>query len=77
MNTNFIKLVRELAKGGHDVVLEANKHDVQIYDKLGNKIAWINGAIQDSFIVYDVEAISGSENKAIEIYAGLLVGERV
>lgn len=77
MNTNFIKLVRELAKGGHDVVLEANTHDVQIYDKLGNKIAWINGAIQDSFIVYDVEAISGAENKAIEAYAGLPVGERV
>lgn len=77
MNTNFIKLVRELAKGGHDVVLEANTHDVQIYDKLKNKIAWINGAIQDSFIVYDVEAISGAENKAIEDYAGLPVGERV
>lgn len=80
MNTNFIKLVRELAKGGHDVVLEANTHDVQIYDKLGNKIAWINGAIQDSFIVYDVydvEAISGAEKKAIEAYAGLPVGERV
>lgn len=77
MNTNFIKLVRELAKGGHDVVLEANTHDVQVYDKLENKIAWINGAIQDSFIVYDVEAISGAENKAIEDYAGLSVGERV
>jgi hypothetical protein len=77
MNTNFIKLVRELAKGGHDVVLEANTHDVQVYGKLENKIAWINGAIQDSFIVYDVEAISGAENKAIEDYAGLPVGERV
>lgn len=77
MNTNFTKLVRELAKGGHDVVLEANTHDVQIYDKLENKIAWINGAIQDSFIVYDVEAISGAENKAIETYAGLPVEERV
>lgn len=42
MNTNFTKLVRELAKGGHDV-----------------------------------EAISGAENKAIEAYAGLPVGERV
>lgn len=77
MNTNFTKLVCELAKGGHDVVLEANTHDVQVYDKLENKIAWINGAIQDSFIVYDVEAISGAENKAIEDYAGLPVGERV
>lgn len=77
MNTNFTKLVRELAKGGHDVVLEANTHDVQVYDKLENKIAWINGAIQDCFIVYDVEAISGAENKAIEAYAGLPVGERV
>lgn len=77
MNTNFTKLVRELAKGGHDVVLEANTHDVQVYDKLENKIAWINGAIQDRFIVYDVEAISGAENKAIEAYAGLPVGERV
>ena len=77
MNTNFTNLVRELAKGGHDVVLEANTHDVQIYDKLENKIAWINGAIQDRFIVYDVEAISGAENKAIEAYAGLPVGERV
>lgn len=77
MNTNFTKLVRELAKGGHDVVLEANTHDVQVYDKLENKIAWINVAIQDSFIVYDVEAISGAENKAIEDYAGLPVGERV
>ena len=77
MNTNFIKLVRELAKGGHDVVLEANTHDVQVYDKLENKIAWINGTIQDRFIVYDVEAISGAENKAIEAYASLPVGERV
>lgn len=77
MSENFISLVREFAKGGHEVVLVANTHDVKIYDKLENKIAWINGAIQDSFIVCDVEAISGSENKAIEIYAGLPVGERV
>lgn len=47
------------------------------FTKLENKIAWINGAIQDCFIVYDVEAISGAENKAIEAYAGLPVGERV
>ncbi|GHW00870.1 hypothetical protein lacNasYZ03_05570 [Lactobacillus nasalidis] len=77
MNKNFIQLVRELAKGGHDVVLEANTHDVVIYDKLENEVAWISGSMQDSFIVYDVEAISGFENKAIEAYAGLPVGERV
>lgn len=77
MSKNFISLVRAIAKGGHEVVLVANTHDVKIYDKLGKKVAWINGAMQDSFAVYDVEAISGAENKAIETYAGLPVGERV
>ncbi len=77
MSKNFTNLVRAIAKGGHEVVLVANTHDVKIFDKLENKIAWINGAMQDSFIVYDVEAISSAENQAIETYSSLPVEERL
>lgn len=76
MNTNFTKLVRQLAKHDHDVELEANTHDVKVYDNSGRKIAWINGAEQDSFVLYDVDALVPEESSAIEDYACLPVGDR-
>lgn len=72
----FILLVDRLRKFGHMVEIDADTQDVKVYDCDGRMTAWISGAVQDRYVVYDAEGVTPAERKAIDAYAGLPTGER-
>lgn len=76
---NFMQLVvlfDRLSKFGRTVTMDTATQDVKVYDRDGRMTCWISGAVQDRYVVYDVEEVTPAERKEIDAYAGLPTGER-
>lgn len=71
----LIILADQLSKFGRTVTKDAATQDVKVYDHDGRMTCWISGAVQDRYVVYDVEEVTPAERKAIDAYAGLPTGE--